>query len=172
MNKETGFAVLLIVALVLLIVLKKLDTKKAEPKAAQAGSGPYDDIIRKYSELNSIPFYILKGVVWRESAFNPNARNDERLKGDPSDDAHGLMQIRQGALTDYNRANLSTVTTKDLYNPEINIKVGAWYLGGLIARNGIEAGVEMYNVGEAGYKQGRRNTKYLAAVVNKYEGTA
>ena len=135
------------------------------PKATSDARSAFDDLILYYAKKEGLPFSILKAVVRRESNFNPKAWNDERKKGDASDDAIGLMQIRQGALTDYNNAHGTSSDMDDLIYPAINLKVGSWYLGRLIKKHGINAGVEMYNVGESGYLSGKRSTKYLAAVL-------
>lgn len=103
-------------------------------------------------------------MIRQESNFDERARNDERRKNDPSDDAIGLMQIRKLALFDFNRANGRMYAFEDLFKPEVNISVGAWYLGSLAKRNGIEAAVQMYNIGETGYKNGRRNWQYAESV--------
>jgi soluble lytic murein transglycosylase-like protein len=144
------------------------------PKNASGGTGTggvisLDSIIRKYSLMRYVPFEILKAVVWKESEFNSNAINDERKIGDPSDDAHGLMQIRAGALKDFNQATGHSYTMQDLFNQEININVGSWYLAQLIRRNGTEIGVMMYNTGEQGYKNGVRNEEYASLVLARSE---
>jgi len=141
-----------------------------EPEEKTSKPATLDDQIRAAGEKNGVPFEILKAVVKKESNFNPKAWNDERKKGDDSDDAIGLMQIRQGALTDYNRAHGTTWMIAALYDPEINLEVGSWYLGSLIKKHGINPGIEMYNVGETGYlRKGVRNTAYLAFVVKHSE---
>lgn len=129
----------------------------------------YDSLIEKFAKLNGIPFELLKGVIRQESAFKASAINEERIVEASGygvadgDDAIGLMQVRAGALTDYNRAHGTALTLARLFDPETNISVGSWYLGQLIRRNGSAAGVEMYNVGETGYLKGVRSG-YLAKV--------
>jgi soluble lytic murein transglycosylase-like protein len=117
--------------------------------------------------MRNIPFEILKAVIWQESRFDAGAVNDERKKGDASDDARGLMQIRQGALTDFNHATGNSYQAKDLFIAETNINVGSWYLAQLLRRNGVDIGVQMYNTGEQGYKNGVRNVAYAQAVMDK-----
>ena len=38
------------------------------------------------------------------------------------------MQITKPALTDYNAYHKTTYTVDDLYNPNVNLKIGKWYL--------------------------------------------
>ena len=135
-------------------------TKKTRPNPTR-----FDDLIEKYANLNGIRFELLKGIIRDESNFNPRAWNDERKKGDSSDDALGLMQVRAGALTDFNEANGKAYMMRDLYEPEICIMVGSWYVSRFIQRYGEEVGLEMYNVGETGYlKKGVRNAQYVAKI--------
>jgi len=131
------------------------------------GALDLDPIIRKYAYMRNVPFNILKAMIWQESRFNSLAVNDERLKNDPSDDARGLMQIRAGALADFNQATGNSYSVQHLFNADININVGSWYLGQLIRRNGIETGVQMYNTGEQGYKNGVRNAAYASAIMTR-----
>ena len=43
--------------------------------------------------------------------------------------ARGIMQITQPALIDYNKYNKTSYTMDDMYNPQVNSRVGVWYLG-------------------------------------------
>ncbi len=156
-----------------ILLFPKKASGSIPPGSAGTSTGGLDDLIRAKANFHSIPFAILKALVWRESDFNPKAWNDERKKGDDSDDAVGLMQVRYGALTDYNNAHNSTYEMADLYDAAINLEVGAWYLGGLIERNGLQPGIEMYNTGEYGYlHRGVRNDKYLSAIIQRSQNYA
>lgn len=67
----------------------------------------------------------MDAVAFRESSYKPDAINREGGgKG-----AWGLMQVRQAALADYNKANGTSYKLEDLLKPEIGADVGAWYLG-------------------------------------------
>jgi soluble lytic murein transglycosylase len=63
-------------------------------------------------------------VIDVESSRNPRATS---IKG-----ARGLMQITQPALDDYNNYTGAGHTMDEMYDPEINTKVGKWYLASRI----------------------------------------
>ncbi|MBE6374183.1 MAG: lytic transglycosylase domain-containing protein [Lentisphaerae bacterium] len=88
-------------------------------------SSRYDAIIRNAGLRNHIDPALIKAVVWRESRFDRRALG---LKGEI-----GLMQIMPGsgyAAADWARAHRCRVPSKGaLYDPELNIDIGSWYLG-------------------------------------------
>lgn len=59
-----------------------------------------------------------------ESSNNPKAVSYKGAKY-----GRGLLQISEVALQDYNAANSSEVAPEQLYNPEVNLRVGKWYFG-------------------------------------------
>jgi soluble lytic murein transglycosylase-like protein len=159
-----GVVVLIIMAI--LFVSRNAEGSTGKAAAAQSRPFPtrFDDLIQKYASENGLRFELLKGMIRDESNFDPNAWNDERKKGDSSDDAIGLMQVRQGALTDYNREHGTNLMMDALKEPRVAIMVGAWYVAQFINEYGEEVGLEMYNVGEAGYNSGTRNPQYVAKI--------
>ena len=81
----------------------------------------YDALIREVGQKDSIDPMLIKAVVWRESAFRSNkvGKNGER----------GLMQVMPAAAADWARQNKRpTFEVTDLFSPQVNIEVGAWYL--------------------------------------------
>lgn len=156
----------------LLLLLVVLGAVLFFPKSAAGTTnsidGKFDGLISTAAKKYGLPFEVVKAMIWRESNFNPNALGDTHLQGG----AIGLMQIRPPALADYNRANGTSYAHAKMYDPRLNIEVGAWYLGQLVKRNGLTAGMEMFNVGEAGYKKGIRNTKYLASILERSKSYA
>lgn len=105
------------------------------------------ELIRAYYPLtvqhgtaNGIEPTLILAVIKQESNGNPKAQG-------PTGD-FGLMQITQPALTDYNNANHTSLFINDLLTPEINIKVGSWYLSNLFRNTGNwKMAVRAYNVG-------------------------
>ena len=91
-------------------------------------SARYDAMIRNAGLRNHIDPLLIKAVIWKESRFNRCARG---LKGEI-----GLMQIMPGyAATDWAAAHRRRVPSKGaLYDPELNIDVGAWYLSRALRR--------------------------------------
>lgn len=120
-----------IIWLIVLLVFSYFFTMGTKPNRLIA-----ENVVKKWKDIAlplsveySVPVDVILGVVCIESAGNPDARNDEVLKGNPSDDSMGLMQIRiTGALADYNRVHKSKHTAVDLVNPYFNLRVGTWFL--------------------------------------------
>ena len=88
-------------------------------------SSRYDRIIMNAGLRNHIDPALVKAVIWKESRFDRRALG---LKGEI-----GLMQIMPGsgyAAADWARAHRCRVPSKGaLYDPELNIDIGSWYLG-------------------------------------------
>ncbi|OGV50127.1 MAG: hypothetical protein A2017_03470 [Lentisphaerae bacterium GWF2_44_16] len=82
----------------------------------------YDKTIRNIAKRYCIDSRLLKAVIWRESRFNSGARGN---KGEI-----GLMQLmRKASVQDWaNYYNVELPCEGVLYNPELNIEIGAWYL--------------------------------------------
>ena len=93
-------------------------------------SSRYDRIIRNAGLRNHIDPALIKAVIWKESRFDRKALG---LKGEI-----GLMQIMPGsgyAAADWARAHRCRVPSKGaLYDPELNIDIGSWYLGRALYR--------------------------------------
>jgi len=93
-------------------------------------SSRYDRIIRNAGLRNHIDPALIKAVIWKESRFDRRALG---LKGEI-----GLMQIMPGsgyAAADWARAHRCKVPSKGaLYDPELNIDIGSWYLGRALSR--------------------------------------
>lgn len=61
-------------------------------------------------------------IIEIESLNDPDAFN-------PETEARGLMQIRLPALKDWNTYHpKEKYTSNDLFDPEINVKIGTWYM--------------------------------------------
>ncbi|MCI6287209.1 MAG: lytic transglycosylase domain-containing protein [Lentisphaeria bacterium] len=91
-------------------------------------SSRYDGIIRKAAIRNRIDPALVKAVIWRESRFDRSARG---LKGEI-----GLMQIMPDfAAVDWAKAHRCKVPARGaLYDPELNIDIGSWYLARALRR--------------------------------------
>ncbi|WP_297711891.1 lytic transglycosylase domain-containing protein [Clostridium sp.] len=114
----------------------------------------YEEIVNKYSyEYNLDPFLVL-AVIKTESNFNIDV---ESSKG-----AKGLMQIMDSTgewiaskleIDDFN-ANM-------LYDPEINIEFGCWYLNNLLEEFGdLSLALAAYNGGSGNVTKWLNNPEY------------
>lgn len=86
----------------------------------------YDGIIQKYR--GAIPFEFIKILIRHESSYNPDSDMGlvmkERTGVYHPGAAKGLMQIVQSVRKDYNERYMTNYTPEDLFDPEINIKLG------------------------------------------------
>jgi len=81
----------------------------------------YDALINQVAAKNKIDPMLLKAVIWRESAFDPEklGREGER----------GLMQVSEAAASDWAGAQKTEPPAPDdLFDPTTNVEAGAWYL--------------------------------------------
>jgi soluble lytic murein transglycosylase-like protein len=70
---------------------------------------------------------LLYGVTWQESKFDPRARSRS--------DARGLMQLKLPTAVEQARLlHMKRPTAADLFDPKLNLELGAAYLGRLLAR--------------------------------------
>jgi soluble lytic murein transglycosylase len=102
----------------------------------------YDQIVRGHARHYDLDAALLAAVIYQESKFKANARS--------SSGAIGLMQLlpstAQGIAI---HTGGSAFRTGDLYDPEINVRYGAWYLHHLMEKYGDEAtALAAYNAGQ------------------------
>ena len=110
----------------------------------------YEQIVRGHARNYSLDPALLAAVIYQESKFKPDARSDSG--------AIGLMQL----LPDTAKGiALHTGGTQfrvaDLYDPEINVRYGAWYLRHLTSKYGDErTALAAYNAGQDNVDRWRR----------------
>lgn len=82
----------------------------------------YDPLIIAAARRHNLDPALIKAVIWRESAFDASARGG---KGEI-----GLMQLMPScSVVDWARAAKVPVPPAGLlFDPELNIEIGAWYL--------------------------------------------
>ncbi len=128
----------------------------------------YDPQILQVSQRYGVNPALVKGVVWRESKFNP------RVRGRVGE--IGLMQIRTLAAQEWAQAETrNRGFDGNLFEPETNLQVGAWYLSKLLKRysrtdNPIPYALAEYNAGRANVLRWARgpaqtnSTLFLASI--------
>ena len=102
----------------------------------------YAQYVRVHARENHLDPALLAAVIYQESKFRSDAQSGSGAIGlmqlTPST-AHGIA-IRTGG---------AGFRTDDLYNPEINIRYGAWYLANLFDKYHSETLVlAAYNAGQ------------------------
>ena len=109
---------------------------------------------------------LVKAVAKVESNFNPMAKN-------ALDPSYGILQVTPGLAYDYGLIkdwkNPSGLEIEMIYDIDNNLSIGCWFMARLHSKYGFDQAVQSYNVGEAGYKNGRRNHDYLNKVRKYYE---
>ena len=81
---------------------------------------PYYDIVLKYSDEFDIPIELIYAIMHTESSFDAKAVSHANAKG--------LMQLTDDTLDWITRYHLKIEGEKDIFDPEINIMVGTYYL--------------------------------------------
>ncbi len=115
----------------------------------------YYDLVEKYANEYEIDPYLILAIIKNESKFNPKAVSRK--------DAKGLMQIApvtgQWASE---KLNIEDYSEYMLFNPDLNIKIGTWYLN--ILKNEFDSNIEVmiagYNAGNGNVKKWLENPEY------------
>ena len=102
----------------------------------------YEQIVRTHARNYRLDPALLAAVIYQESKFNADAKSDSG--------AIGLMQLRpETAKGIAIRTGGSRFRTQDLYDPEINVRYGSWYLRHLLDKYGDErTSLAAYNAGQ------------------------
>lgn len=105
--------------------------------AQAADPYPYQSCFELASKMHEVPVDLLLAVAATESNLDADARSDA--------DAHGIMQIQWPGTA----RHLGVRRVAELYNPCLNIELGARYLRELIDANGgdEQRALAAYNYG-------------------------
>lgn len=130
---------------------------------ADAARYPYQSCFEIAANLHEVPLDVLLAVAAAESAWNPDARSPAN--------AHGIMQIQWPGTA----RHLGVTRLSELYNPCLNIELGARYLRELLDRNDgdLTRALAAYNYGpgriEAAAELPAGARGYVAAVSGQRE---
>ncbi len=84
----------------------------------------YSEEVEKYSDMFGVDKYLVYAVIKTESGFDEKARSNVGAKG--------LMQIMDETAAECNqKAGFGYDIPDDIYNPEVNISLGCYYLKSL-----------------------------------------
>lgn len=102
----------------------------------------YESIVRGHARNYNLDPALLAAVIYQESKFHADAKSDSG--------AIGLMQLLPSTAHGIAlHTGGSKFRTDDLWNPEINIRYGAWYLRHLEDKYGDErTALAAYNAGQ------------------------
>ena len=128
-NRKQYATLIMIVLIILAGTIVCLCWKGAEAVSNYTGKNvDFDTLILEAAQRNQVDPRLLKAVIWRESRFEVMT---EGKAGEV-----GLMQIMPDkAVVDWAKAKGKAVPSRGaLFDPELNIEIGSWYLGNAIRR--------------------------------------
>ena len=110
----------------------------------------YEAIVRGHARNYHLDPYLLAAVIYAESKFDAGAKSKSG--------AIGLMQLLPDTAKGIALHTGGThFRVQDLYDPEINVRYGAWYLRHLIGKYRDErTALAAYNAGQDNVDQWRR----------------
>ena len=113
----------------------------------------YEQIVRGHARNYDLDPALLAAVIYQESKFRADAKS--------SSGAIGLMQLRPDTAEGIAiRTGGTKFRTSDLYNPEINVRYGSWYLRHLLDKYGDERdALAAYNAGQRNVDEWRAEGK-------------
>lgn len=116
----------------------------------------YDSIIAAAGREYAVDPKLIRAVIWRESHFNRRHLGNNR--------EIGLMQVTENAACDWATAGHEPIPrSPDLFKPEINIRVGTWYLHRAIQFWSAKPKANPLPYALAEYNAGRSNALRWAA---------
>lgn len=121
----------------------------------------YREVISLYAEKYSIPEELLQGVIYAESKFLADVHSGK---------AAGLMQITTDtAAWICDELNIGYFD-RMLYQPEVNIKMGSYYLWYLIDHYGnIDTALAAYNAGMGNVSKWLEDDRYSSDGVTLHD---
>jgi soluble lytic murein transglycosylase len=110
----------------------------------------YEQIVRGHAQNYRLDPALLAAVIYAESKFKADVRSDSG--------AIGLMQLLPATAKGIAvHTGGSQFRVQDLYNPEINVRYGSWYLRHLLDKYGDEeTALAAYNAGQDNVDRWRR----------------
>ena len=110
----------------------------------------YEAIVRTHARNYDLPPTLLAAVIYTESKFDADARSGAG--------AIGLMQLlpetAEGIAL---RTGGHKFVVSDLYDPEINVRYGSWYLRNLLDRyDDVPTALAAYHAGQGNVDEWRR----------------
>jgi soluble lytic murein transglycosylase len=115
----------------------------------------YEQIVRGHARNYQLDPALLAAVIYQESRFRSDAKSDSG--------AIGLMQLQPATAKGIAiRTGGSRFQTSDLYDPEINVRYGSWYLRHLLDKYDDErTALAAYNAGQRNVDEWRAEGKEI-----------
>lgn len=116
----------------------------------------YKEQVIKYSKESGTDPFLIFAIIKAESNFKVNATSHKNAKG-----LMQLMDATAGEIAD--KIGMEGFESQDLYNSDINIRIGCWHVSSLIKEFGkenIELVIAAYNGGSRNVKNWLKDNKY------------
>ena len=115
----------------------------------------YEQIVRGHARHYDLDAALLAAVIYQESKFKADAHSKSG--------AIGLMQLLPSTAEGIAvHTGGSAFRIADLYDPEINVRYGAWYLHHLMQKYGDEqTALAAYNAGQENVDRWRRDGEQI-----------
>ena len=116
----------------------------------------HEQIVRGHARNYRLDPALVAAVIYQESKFDSDARS--------SSGAIGLMQLLPTTAKGIAlRTGGSRFRVSDLYDPEINVRYGSWYLRHLLDKYGeARSALAAYNAGQRNVDRWRREGRGIA----------
>jgi soluble lytic murein transglycosylase len=116
----------------------------------------YESIVRGHARNYRLDPALLAAVIYQESKFRANVRSKSG--------AIGLMQLEPRTAKGIAAHTGGTrFRVADLYNPEVNVRYGSWYLRHLLDKYGDErTALAAYNAGQQNVDEWRSHNRGIA----------
>lgn len=123
------------ILIVIVYILRKTNLKKVVIEAIYPTK--YSEYVEKYSEEYEIDKLLIYSIIKAESNFDPNVKSKS--------EAIGLMQLMKSTAKEIK----PDITEEELYNEEVNIKIGIEYFNKLLNHydGNINLSIIAYNAG-------------------------
>ena len=110
----------------------------------------YSEYIRVHAKAHHLDPALMAAVIYQESKFRPSVKSNSG--------AIGLMQLLPDTAKGIAvHTGGSAFRVGDLYDPEINVRYGSWYLRHLLDKYGDErTALAAYNAGQENVDRWRR----------------
>ncbi|WMJ81029.1 lytic transglycosylase domain-containing protein [Clostridium sp. MB40-C1] len=112
----------------------------------------YENHIKKYSAMYNIDPYMVAAIIKVESNYDKNALSKKK--------AIGLMQLTPSTAREVaEKMDIENFTPEMILDPELNIKMGCWYIDNLKKEfgNNMELVLAAYNGGRGNVKKWLKN---------------
>lgn len=107
----------------------------------------FSELVNENANANGLDPYLVFAIIKAESGFNTDAVSHKGAKG--------LMQLMDVTAKECaDKLGLISYTAEDAFKPEINIKLGCWYLAKLMKshENNEKKAIASYNAGGGNVK--------------------